>query len=327
MPITAHANESGSSNFMIHPASSTLGSRPAGADENMVARAVALVTEIVAADEASVHDFAAFDGVLQNLRFFSPEQLERVRASFGDALNTPETMQGFAYLKPHGYAGDFEIIDRIYCERVSADPRLARWDRYFHAQAAPRAVRNRKAYFHAQLDRHAARRQPLRVLNVASGPGRCMAEWLHARPAAAVHFDCIELDAAAIAHARELTGHFTDRVAFIQQNALRFTPTEPYDLIWAAGICDYFTDPIFTRLLQRLVPALRSAGELVAGNFSEADPTRPYMEILGEWRLHRRSAEKLRAIAAAAGVVSTRIKIGAEPEGVNLFLHIAGPVP
>nr|VFJ65759.1 MAG: hypothetical protein BECKFW1821C_GA0114237_100838 [Candidatus Kentron sp. FW] len=36
----------------------------------------------------------------------------------GDAASV-ETMQGFTLQKPHGYAGDFEIIDRIYEHYVS----------------------------------------------------------------------------------------------------------------------------------------------------------------------------------------------------------------
>ena len=58
---------------------------------------------------------------------------------------------GRCMLKPRGYHGDFEIIDAIYMERINPHPALEKWDRYFHAQAAPQAVRNRKAYFHDLL--------------------------------------------------------------------------------------------------------------------------------------------------------------------------------
>ena len=73
--------------------------------------------------------------------------------AFGEAMS-PLTMQGFALNRPHGYSGDFEIIDRIYQHHVSPDPALANWDRFFHRQAAPKAVRNRKTYFHRLLDHH-----------------------------------------------------------------------------------------------------------------------------------------------------------------------------
>lgn len=64
----------------------------------------------------------------------------------GEALSC-NTMQGFAFQKPHGYAGDYEIIDRIYTHWTSPNPQLRKWDEYFHKQVAPQAVRNRKDYF------------------------------------------------------------------------------------------------------------------------------------------------------------------------------------
>ena len=265
------------------------------------------------------------DGLMRRLPGLSADEVSALRAAFAESLSTTETMQGFALLKPHGYAGDFEIIDRIYGRRITAEPHLAAWDRYFHAQPAPRAVRNRKDYFHALLDRHAARRRPLRVLNLASGPGRCMAEWLAAHRAAAASFVCVELDAAAIAHASELTRGSADRVTFFRENVLRFTSAERFDVIWAAGICDYFSEPIMVRMVRRFLGLLAPGGELVAGNFSDVNPSRAYMEFLGEWRLHHRSAATLRQIALAAGAPAAAIRVDAEPEGVNLFLHVAAP--
>ncbi|MBM3881625.1 MAG: hypothetical protein FJ387_18190 [Verrucomicrobia bacterium] len=128
------------------------------------------------------NDYSDFDTWLARLHplasdgTVSPPELTAIRSMFGAALS-PATMQGFALAKPHGYAGDYEVIDRIYQQYISPDPHLANWDRYYHHQAAPQAVRNRKHYFHKLLDHHASR-QPLRVLNIASGPGRCMFEWL-----------------------------------------------------------------------------------------------------------------------------------------------------
>src|SRR5262245_13579878 len=53
-----------------------------------------------------------------------------------------QTIQGLGYRKPHGYAGDFEIIDHIYQQKTSEDRRFKKWDKYFHACHAAKAVRN-----------------------------------------------------------------------------------------------------------------------------------------------------------------------------------------
>lgn len=105
-----------------------------------------------------------------------PGEAQALRAAFGDAMS-PMTLQGLVCAHPHGYAGDFEIIDKIYVRHLSPNPKLLRWDAFFHAQPATRAVRSRKGYFHRLLDCHAAARDRLRVLNVASGTGRCTFEW------------------------------------------------------------------------------------------------------------------------------------------------------
>ncbi len=255
----------------------------------------------------------------------SGTDLADLRDAFGDALS-PSTMQGFAFTKPHGYAGDFEVIDRIYQLYISPNPHLANWDRFYHQHAAPKAVRNRKTYFHSLLDRHFARRTPLRVLKIASGPGRSMFEWLSAHQDADVIFDCVEIDANAIEFASRLNHQFLDRITFTQTNALRYRPNGQYDLIWAAGIFDYFNDKVFVSLFRRLLPAIAPHGELVVGNFSDDNTSRAYMELVGNWMLNHRTPSDLTALAEQCGVQRDRITIGSESEGVNLFLHVTHPL-
>ena len=85
---------------------------------------------------------------------------------------TVDTMQGNAFLKPHGYAGDYEIIDKIYMEWHSPDSSLRVWDKYFHLQSASTAVRNRKKYFISLVKKVATRKSHTNILNIGSGPGR-----------------------------------------------------------------------------------------------------------------------------------------------------------
>jgi extracellular factor (EF) 3-hydroxypalmitic acid methyl ester biosynthesis protein len=275
-------------------------------------------------NEADYPDFTAWTeeiyGRVCNNRLTTSE-LSGLRVAFGEAFS-PKTMQGFAYTKPYGYAGDFEIIDRIYQNYICPDPELAAWDRYFQAQAASIAVRNRKTYFHALLDKHSARKRPFRVLKIASGPGRSMFEWLSSRPSADVHFDCIEVDAKAIEFASNLNRSFLKQITFTQRNALRYRPETQYDLIWAAGIFDYFPDKVFTNLLRRLLPAIAEGGEIVIGNFCVTNPCRAYMELFN-WILNHRSAEDLLRLAKECGVSPDRLTIGREAANVNLFLHVA----
>ena len=250
------------------------------------------------------------------------DDVAEIRSSLAESLEL-DTLQGLAFRKPHGYPGDFEIIDHIYLERHAEDPRWRRWDQYFHAQAATRAVRNRKSYFHLLLEKlNEPASGLIRVLNVASGPCRCLHQWLSSHPESKIHFDCIDNDQDALQYAGALNAEYLDRVAFTCGNALRTELTHPYHLIWVAGLCDYFSDERTASLIRRLSAALVPGGELVLGNFGDFNPSRPYMEIVGDWKLTHRSARSLLCLARNSGVNVVNAKIGAEQEGVNLFLHV-----
>lgn len=250
-----------------------------------------------------------------------PDGMAVLHRAFGEAFST-RTLQGFSFRKPHGYAGDFEIIDRIYGGYICPDPHLAAWDRYYQYQAAPQAVRNRKAYF---LDLFRRMRRPegrsLEVLNLASGPGSDMRELLRSHWGAGLRFDCVEQDPAAIAHASLACREASDRIRFFHGNVVTHKLGQDYDVIWSAGLFGSFDDALFRRMVKRLLPALRPGGRLIIGNFSPVNPSRPYMHLL-DWPLRYRSADHLHRLAEACGVAADRIGIGQEPLGINLFLRI-----
>lgn len=234
------------------------------------------------------------------------------------------TMQSRALGKKFGYSGDFEMIDAIYTMRSAPEPHLRRWDLYFHAQAAPVAVRNRKAYFHQLLNAHteSGGKAPVQVLNVASGPARDVREWVLENPEREVFFDCVDAEIHAIDCARKLCAPFAERVEFYHRNVLRFLPAKGYELVWSAGLFDYLSDRSFVYLLKALMAVTRRGGEVVVGNFSDFNPSRDYMELMGDWVLQHRTRDRLRELAMEAGAAPDAINVAWEPEGVNLFLHI-----
>jgi hypothetical protein len=109
--------------------------------------------------------------------------VEQTRTVLAPTL-TRSTMQGFAFLKPYGYAGDFETTERIYAGWLIPDTNLVRWDKYFHAQPAPQAVRNRKHYFQTLLARWdtPSRRHAHRGAECGQRPGPRPSRLLGLRP-------------------------------------------------------------------------------------------------------------------------------------------------
>jgi extracellular factor (EF) 3-hydroxypalmitic acid methyl ester biosynthesis protein len=259
---------------------------------------------------------------LRHSEYISVQDLELIRKELGEAMS-PKTIQGFAYHKPHGYAGDFEIIEKIYGYHIAPDIHLANWDKFFQSHGAAQAVRNRISFLLDQVwNIKTQHRRQTRILNVASGPGRDMYECFKIMGSSGIVFDCVDQDQNAINHASDLCREFSSHVNFFHQNVFKFTANQTYDLIWSAGLFDYFSDNLFKRVLKRLLPLLEKKGKLIIGNFSDQNPSQDYMEFFN-WLLQHRSVEKLRLLAQECNVLSHNISIQKEPEGVNLFLIIS----
>ena len=237
------------------------------------------------------------------------------------AFSSSASIAGFCYLQPYGYAGDFQLIDRLYTNYKGPGKSIQRWDDFAQSQPAAQAVRNRKAYFINLLETG----NPDTVLNIASGPCRDIKEFYDNNRDAATAIDCVELDGRAIHYAQNLLNN-DERVTFIQQNILMYRATGKYELVWSAGLFDYFTDNVFVRILRKLLACVEPGGELVIGNFSAESPNRAFMEGGMNWFLHHRSPQQLIDLAKEAGAAHWRPFVEKEPEGVNLFLHLRNPV-
>lgn len=239
----------------------------------------------------------------------------------GDACSL-KTMQGRVARKPYGYAGDYEIIDRIYTYWVSPEPHLVKWDLFFHAHSAVKAVRNRKEFFIELMKEKTNNMQnEYRVLSVGSGPAREIYEYCSMNGTEKIIFDCIDMDSNAIRYSMELCSEYSSNINFYCKNIFRHKAVNSYSLIWAAGIFDYLEDKSFIFLIKRLYPLILPGGNLIIGNFSTFNPSRDYMEA-GDWYLFHRSEDQLVSLARDSGIEKGNIHITKEQEKVNLFMYI-----
>lgn len=250
-----------------------------------------------------------------------PEEVETMLNACSFIQDTSSVM-GHIRLKPYGYAGDFDIIDRIYREDAGRHE-FSHWDHFALQHPAAVAVRNRKRYF---LDMILARvtQGATTLCNIASGPGRDLLEAYELMPYKAhLKTTCVEMEPKAIGYASKLTAAYSEHIRFVQRNVFRFHTDQQYDVVWSAGLFDYFNDSLFVLLLKRFYSWLKPGGEIVIGNFNEThNPSRDFMEIFGDWQLNHRSEEQLINLALEAGFSDGQLFVGREPENVNLFLHI-----
>lgn len=276
----------------------------------------------------SEQDYSILTNVIKSLsqRIASNEDnalSQELTNVMGDAISL-DTMQGFVFQKPHGYAGDFEIIERIYDQYLSPKEELKNWDAYFHQASAAKAVINRKTYFKSLLRDIEKHHSKANILNVASGPARDIFEYYLENPDSDINFECVDQDTNAIEFASSRCRFVEDKVNFNKANALYYKTDKTFDLVWSAGLFDYFNDTVFVKALKRLSKYVKSNGELVVGNFCKSNPNRHYMELLN-WQLHHRTSQELISLAKKAGFSDDQLSIGKEVEGVNLFLHIQIP--
>ena len=117
----------------------------------------------------------------------------------------------------------------------------------------------------------------MRILNLASGPCRDVLELLEQVPVGKLKIHCVEMDPKAIDYARNVLGPFSNSVEITQKNIFKFNTNEKFDLIWSAGLFDYFDDDNFIKLLLRIHSWCAPSGEVVIGNFSVSNPSRSYI--------------------------------------------------
>ncbi len=245
-------------------------------------------------------------------------------------------LQRHAREKPHGYAGDFEMLERISATQLSPGAVPAAFDQFFQDQAAPRAVRNRTKLNAGRIvtaARQGARNRPVKIVSVGSGPAadvrRAVAEL--AKPELQrLKISLLDIDPHALEFAlAHLQGAIpAGGLAAHRVNLFRISRQphvaqllEGADLIICAGLLDYLTQPDAAALLQVCWSGLRHEGKLLAFNFSPANPSRAYMEWFGNWYLTYRTPDQMHALGRSAGWQDRQFVVGAEDEAINLYIE------
>ncbi len=248
----------------------------------------------------------------------------------GDLLSRGWLMQR-ARGKPRGYAGDYELLGRMFHGQLCDDPLGRLLDRYFQQDAAPVAVRNRMAMMRDWIV-EAARGLPVKIAVVGLAFGlevRAALQLLDADERASVSVTLLDIDPAAIEFARaQLTPLLRpEQLATASVNLFRL-PQRPQlaeslteiDLVRCPGIFDYLDDVAAVQMLRFFWQRLAPGGRMAVFQFAPHNPSRALMEWIGNWHLIYRDAVQLRAVATAAGIPPAAATFGAEAQGVDLFV-------
>jgi len=138
----------------------------------------------------------------------------------------------------------------------------------------------------------------------------------------------LDQDGGALARAKSQINDFADRITFVQQNILRFILRDAgtqsigcRDLVYSAGLFDYFDQPSAVRLARALWRMVAPSGCLIITNAHPANPTRFWMEYVGDWFLKYKTAEQMYALTDSLENVAG-VNLTLDSQGVHQYLEI-----
>jgi len=212
---------------------------------------------------------------------------------------------GRAFHKPHGYAGDFVLLDRLDAIAAGAadDPLkpviVACLDRVLASLEFARALRDRRAFLTRLLLRERfRRRRPLSILDVAPRGARHVADYFGAlRDAGGERVTIVDDDPSVLA--------YFERVAFAPwkvdaraigaplHRARAVVTADRYDVILVSTGLESLDDDSAREDLATLSTCLSEDGVLAAVNLHPADSSRPVREWLLDWPCYTRTEDEL----------------------------------
>jgi SAM-dependent methyltransferase len=123
-----------------------------------------------------------------------------------------------------------------------------------------------------------------------------------------------------------------ERVDTVQGNLFRLAQKpnlaarlEKSNLILCTGLFDYLNDAAAAQLLAEFWHRLAPGGAACVFTFAPHNPTRAYMEWIGNWYLTYRDDSDLASLAAAAQIPPGCVTLGSEALGVDRYLLAKKP--
>ncbi len=243
------------------------------------------------------------------------------------------------YFKPRGYPGDFEMMRLVHRDSFEGASLFGKiLNKYSTSIPIARAVRERTTYFKERLAAELVRNPALQVLSIASGPALEFDALLEETPALAdglsvslldQEIEALQFSLENLSERRIRTGCGM-RVSCLHQNignylrrVARRQIGERYDLIYAAGLFDYFDRKTSAFVIRQILSLLRPGGHLIVANLSLTGHLhRVYMEYGHDWNLIYRSSEEMAELAEGLPA-GTRVKVGQIADGLVTLLEVS----
>lgn len=245
------------------------------------------------------------------------------------------------YSKPLGYAGDYEMVNMMFRKERGGKTTYGQIiNDWLLNGGPPEAHRNRIYMLEKMLSKAAAdaaaENREVRVLNVGCGPVQELQLFFaNNKEAKRFSFDLLDFNAETLAYAKNQIEAITDgqddppKVTYILktvQELLRQAIELPeaaktYDIIYCAGLFDYLSDRVCTKLVRLFYQWCEPGGRVIVTNVHSSNPVKGLMEHVMEWHLVLRDEADMERLAPDLGP----LKIYTDETGINVFLEIDKP--
>jgi hypothetical protein len=188
-----------------------------------------------------------------------------------------------SYEKPRGYAGDYVMMTQIYANDAHANNLFGScMEKAIQQFGEPSAVRNRSGYLSRKIvSKVKTSNGKLNFLSVASGPAeevRLSVVELEQKDLDRCTFYLLDQDEGALQFAQKTILEYALSVnkkvnlklinRGIKEILVMGLEQYKFDMIYSAGLFDYFTDVVAAKACKVLFKHLEKSGTLIIGNFN-----------------------------------------------------------
>jgi extracellular factor (EF) 3-hydroxypalmitic acid methyl ester biosynthesis protein len=250
------------------------------------------------------------------------------------------------FLKPLGYAGDYEMVNMIMRDPLEGGSLYAKLVNLWFLQQAPaEAHRHRIDYLTEQIIEKARlgfrSNRRARILSLGCGPGHEVQKFLRDKLLANhAEFFLLDFNAETLLYTEAIlteakkAQRCTTPVKLIKKSVnqilkefgrgIERAPNEQYDLVYCAGLFDYLSDPVCRRISNVLYEWVAPGGSLITTNVNRSNPRQLTMEYIMEWHLIYRNGAEFSAMKPDKAT-SDLCSIKSDNTGVNIYLEAKNP--
>ncbi len=245
------------------------------------------------------------------------------------------------YSKPLGYAGDYEMVNMMFSKERSGKTTYGQIINDWLLNAGPADAHRNRIYLLEKMlnkaaEEAAAANRQVCILNVGCGPAHELQLFLSKnKEAHRFSFDLLDFNAETLAYAKRQIEAITDgqddppKITYILktvQELLRQAIELPetsktYDLIYCAGLFDYLSDRVCSKLVRLFYQWCEPGGRVIVTNVHSSNPIKGLMEHVSEWHLVLRDEADMGRLAPDLGPLN----IYRDETGINVFLEIDKP--